>query len=327
MSNLILLLSIIGVVTSAIVLLVLLFLPSKKMQRRHSLAKRVREYAHPEDEEEQAVQDSAYARLKLRSATRTAQILARRGWYDKLGSGLSAAGLTLKAEEFVLLCAACAVIGGGSLFFLSGGIIPAGMLGAFVGVAIPTVFLRLKASRRQAKFLAELPDTLSAIASGLSAGASVPQAIESTALETTGPMGDELNRAIIQSRLGTSFPDALEQTAIRMHCPDLLLIVMAMRLQASHGGNLGELLTTVSSTLRERVQLGRHVRALSAEGRLSLMVLMALPVMVLCFMAVVRPEYFNFFVTTAAGMAMLGGCAVMMLMGYLWARVLVRVEV
>ncbi len=213
------------------------------------------------------------------------------------------------------------------MFLLSRGSIPAAVLGLVIGMAIPPMVLRFRASKRQARFVAEMPEMLTALASGMSAGASLPQAIEGVAADTTGPMADELNRAIIETRLGTSVPDALEQSAIRMKCKDLQLVVMAMRLQSMHGGNLTELLNTVAATLRERVQMQRHVKALSAEGRLSLMVLMSLPIVMLAFMAVVRPEYFNFFITTPKGLVMLLSGSIAMLMGFLWARSIVAVEV
>ena len=126
-------------------------------------------------------------------------------------------------------------------------------------------------------------------------------------------MQEELQRVIIENRLGTSVPDALEQTAIRMNCGDLQMVVMAIRLQSSVGGNLSTLLKTVANTLRERVKMARHVKALSAEGRMSLWVLMALPIVVAVFSALTRPGT-SVFYTTVPGVIMLVMGVLMMIM-------------
>lgn len=235
--------------------------------------------------------------------------------------------MSLKPEEFVLLTIGCGLGGSFGLFVVLRGSIPGALLGLVVGLAIPILTMRVKASKREAQFLYDLPDTLGAIASSLSSGASLTQAFDAVANESSGPMQEELQRIIIENRLGTSVPDALEETAIRMNCADLQMVVMAIRLQSSVGGNLSSLLKTVSTTLRERVKMARHVRALSAEGRMSLWVLMALPVLVGMFSALTRPEYFQIFLTTVPGLAMLVIGTIMMLLGYLWARSIVKVEV
>ncbi|MGB5015859.1 MAG: type II secretion system F family protein [Candidatus Nanopelagicales bacterium] len=326
MNQLLTLGSITAIVIAAISLLALVALPSKRAKGQQQLVERVQQYA-PTPHTGVTMNPSVITRLRVHGEHQAANVPSHQGWSERLGAGLMSAGMTLKPEEFLLLSATGGFVGGLGLFLLAHASIPAGILGAAIGLAVPAIVLRLKASRRQARFVTEMPDMLTALASGLSAGAALGQALESVASESTGPMGDELNRVIIESRLGTSVPDALEATSERMHCPDLGLVVMAMRLQGMHGGNLSELLNTVAATLRERVQMQRHVRALSAEGRMSLMVLMALPVLVLAFIAVVRPEYFHFFISTVIGMMMLGLVAIMMLCGYLWARTIVNVEV
>lgn len=324
-SALILPLAIVAIVAAGIILLALLILPTRQSERSKALSQLVADYARDPEAVKQANMP-LLQKVRIGSTDRTAKFLEKRGWADKLRQSLSSAGMSLKPEEFVLVIIGTAFAGMLAMFFLSQ-TIPACVLGLFLGAAAPLIFLRIKVSRREASFLSELPDTLTAIASGMSAGSSLAQSIEGVAKESSGPMGDELQRALIQMRLGTSVPDALEESASRMHCDDLLLVVMAMRLQSSHGGNLADLLKTVAATLRERVQMKRHVSALSAEGRLSMWVLLVLPLFVLAYMAVIRPEYFNLFLTTSIGIALLSGCAIMMFIGYIWARSIVRVEV
>ena len=326
MTGLVLPLAIVGVVISGIVILAVLLLPSRDSQRTRELKNVIETYARSHPEESQAQSTSALSSLKQHSAARTAALLRERGWHDKLAATLAGAGLTLKPEEFALITAGAAFVGGMALLLLTG-TIAAGLLGAFIGVVIPVLVIRIKTNRRESQFLADLPDTLTALASGLSAGASLPQALDTVASEATGPMRDELSRALVNSRLGTPIPDSLDESANRMHCKDLELVVMAMRLQTLHGGNLSELLNTVAATLRERVQMTRHVKALSAEGRLSVTVLMCLPLGVLAFMAIARPDYFSFFISTFPGAVMLAVGACLLTIGYFWSRSIARVEV
>jgi len=328
MNSLLLPISIAGLVSSTIVILVLLVKPSGSSKQGSALAERVATYSGTNRAGKQDPEvESLLARLREGSSTRTAQILEKQGWSEKLTIGLAAAGMSFKPEEFVLMSMGCGALGAITMFLASSASIPAGVFGFLIGVAIPVLVMRAKVSKRQVRFVNDMPDMLTSLASALSAGAAVGQALETTAEEAEGPMADELSRVLIETRLGTSIPDALEDTADRMKCPDLRMVVMAMRLQAMHGGNLSELLNTVAATLRERVQMARHVRALSAEGRLSLLVLISLPFLVLAFMAVIRPEYFMFFLTTAIGMVMLGVAAIMLLCGYLWGRAVVKVEI
>ncbi len=326
MHPLVLPLSIAGVVIALFVILAVLLIPRKESTPTTALREMVEQYAGP-GSASQVSQPSVVTRLRVGGSARTAQMLANRGWTERLRAGLAAAGMSLKPEEFVLLIIGCGIGGGIGMFVIGRGSIPGLLLGFFIGLAVPILVMRIKASRREAAFIYELPDALSALASSLSAGSSLIQAVDAVAQESSGPMQEELQRIVIENRLGTSIPDAVEETAIRMNCGDLKMVVMAVRLQTSVGGNLSQLMKTVASTLRERVTMARHVRALSAEGRMSLWVLMALPIVVGAFSAVTRPEYFQLFYTTLPGIVMLIASVIMMILGYLWARSIVKVEV
>ena len=111
----------------------------------------------------------------------------------------------------------------------------------------------------------------------LSAGLSLAQSIDTIVREGADPISSEFRRVVIETRLGVTLEDSMEGIAQRMESRDFEWVVMAIRIQREVGGNLAELLLTVAATLREREYLRRHVRALSAEGRLSCYVLGGLP--------------------------------------------------
>jgi tight adherence protein B len=121
--------------------------------------------------------------------------------------------------------------------------------------------------------------------------------------------------------------DALDEVADRMQSRDFLWVVMAIRIQRQVGGNLAELLTTVAATLREREQLRRQVQVLSAEGRLSAWILGLLPVLFGLYLLITNPEYLSPLISDVLGWIMLGVGAVLMLVGTLWMRKIVNVEV
>ena len=155
----------------------------------------------------------------------------------------------------------------------------------------------------------------------------VLQAIDTVVRESDGPMAAELNRAIVEARLGVPVEDALETTARRMNSVDFAWVVMAIRTQRDVGGNLSEVLNNVAATMRERERLRRQVDVLSAEGRLSAVILGALPVLFATYLVLVRPEYIGVLVTTPLGIVMIVVGLTLMLAGTFWMRKVIKVEV
>ena len=129
------------------------------------------------------------------------------------------------------------------------------------------------ANRRRKQFLAQLPDMLQLLSGTLRAGYSLMQGVEAVSQEVGDPMGQELRRVVTEARLGRPLEEALDGVAERMDSPDFAWAVMAIRIQREVGGNLAELLMTVAETMTQRERLRRDVAALTAEGRISAIVL------------------------------------------------------
>jgi tight adherence protein B len=164
-------------------------------------------------------------------------------------------------------------------------------------------------------------------AGSLSAGYSHAPARDGVVREGTEPMAAEIGRALAESRLGIPVEDTLEQVAERMGSKDFGWVVMAIRVQREVGGNLAGILTTVSSTMRERAMLRRHVRGLSAEGRLSAYILIGLPVFLALYMLTLRREYIQPMYTTPLGIAFIAAALVLLGIGSFWMSRMVKVEV
>jgi tight adherence protein B len=266
--------------------------------------------------------------VMTRSAVRLAgKMVAKRGLEEKLGGKLEAGGVRLTPAEWIIIHAGAAVLLPLFLFLLTGGSLVRASIGLLLGALAPYVYLSFRGHRRRRQFFEQLPETLQLMAGSLEAGYSLPQAVDTVAREAEDPMSGELNRAIVETRLGVSVDDALDSVAHRMQCPDFSWVVMAIRIQREVGGNLAELLKTVAATLRDRERLRREVRAVSAEGRLSAWILGALPLAFAGYLILVRPEYLSVMVTNVLGIILSILAALLLLAGILWLRRVVDVEV
>ena len=176
------------------------------------------------------------------------------------------------------------------------------LLGAVLGLHPHAAsVLRFAASRRRAtKFEAQLPQILLLVSTSLRSGFGLPQALDAVARDAAEPAGKEFSRALAETRIGTDISDALERVAARMESTSMHWTVMAIRIQREVGGNLADTLRTTAGTLRERESLHRQVPTLSAEGRLSAYILIALPIFIFIYMTRVNYEYVSLLWTTTA---------------------------
>ena len=184
------------------------------------------------------------------------------------------------------------------------------------------------ASRRRKQFMALLPDTLTLLAGTLRAGYSLMQGVEAVSEEVAEPMGLELRRVVTEARLGRPLEEALDGTAERMASPDFAWAVMAIRIQREVGGNLSELLMTVADTMVQRERLRRDVQSLTAEGRMSAIVLGLLPVGLGVVMFVSEPGLHRASSSTPRSATSCWSCAIVsMLVGFLWMKKIIDIEI
>jgi tight adherence protein B len=268
--------------------------------------------------------ESAMARSAVEMANK---MVKRRGFEEDLGQRLDAGGVPLRPAEWLLIHFAAAV-GGGLLGLVLGRFsLFWGLVGLAVGAVLPLMYLSWARNRRQGRFLSQLPDTLQLVGGSLTAGYSLPQAVDAAARESQDPISTEFDRALVEARLGIPLEEALESVAERMSSKDFYWVVLAIGIQRQTGGNLAELLTTVANTLREREQLRRQVQVLSAEGRLSAWILGLLPVVFALYLVVTQPEYLQPLLRDPLGWILLGLGATLMIVGGFWLSRVVKVEV
>jgi tight adherence protein B len=262
------------------------------------------------------------------SATALAQKTINNGDREqRLSTKLDAAGLSLRPAEWVLAHAGIAIVAAFLGFLLSSGNVLFVILFFALGLFGPWMYLKVKRSRRISAFNAQLGETLQLISGALAAGLSLSQSIDTIMREGVEPMSGEFRRALVEARLGVDIEDALDAVAERMSSKDFEWVVMAIRIQRDVGGNLGELLLTVSATLREREFLRRQVRSLSAEGRLSALILCGLPPAFILFLSVTRGSYISPMFHTLLGWVMVSIAVALMAVGTFWMSRVVKVEI
>ena len=255
------------------------------------------------------------------------EIVKQRGLEETLAAKLDAGGVPLKPSEWLILHLGIALLLPLMVMLLTNVNAVLTIVAVVLGILGPLGYLAVKATLRTRKFLAQLPDTLQLLSGSLSAGYSLPQAVDAVVRQGNVPIADELRKALVEARLGAPIEDALDDVAERMSSKDFGWVVMAIRIQRQVGGNLAEVLATTAATLRERERLRRQVQVLSAEGRLSAYVLFGLPIVFALYLMATRPYYLKPLITDPIGWIMLVGMGILLVVGGFWLRKVVDVEV
>lgn len=249
-----------------------------------------------------------------------------KGYDNELQDEIDRAGWQLRASEFVLV-RICVTVAAGLLAWALTGNLLFGVLAAVVGVFAPKAVLSNAKTRRQNKFMEQLPDTLQLLAGTLKAGYGVLQALDTVVKEMDEPIAGEFNRALTEARLGLPLEDALADMGERVESDDFKWVVVAINIQRQVGGNLAELLETVAETLRDREQVRRQISVLSAEGKLSAYVLIALPPVILGYLTLTNPTYLAPLITNPMGWVFAGSAGFLMIVGIFWMRKMIKIDV
>ena len=247
--------------------------------------------------------------------------------FPSLAEKLDRAGIVISAERWVSywVIAGLAMTLGLSLIADS---LAVSLTFSVIGSAlIQNSILKSREAALKREFEEQLADFLTIIASGLRAGLSFAQAVESAVGDGTGEVERQIRRALAEVQVGSTLDAALLRVAKKMNSDDLSWTIAALRIQREVGGNLSKILDTASVTIRNRAELKREIRTLSAEGRMSAYVLVALPVGIFGFLILSRRDYVKIFWTEPVGMFMLTMFLVLVTAGWFWIKSVVTVKV
>lgn len=217
--------------------------------------------------------------------------VAKTTWSERVSKDLAQADIKMKPGEYILVLIASVVIVTIFGYFLGSRSILLALGGAVLGFLLPGIYIRSQRNRRLIKFNNQLGDMLSLMVNGLRAGFSTLQAMEAVAKEMPAPINDEFRRVVQEVQLGVSTEKALDNLLRRIPSEDLDLVITAIKVQREVGGNLAEILDTISHTIRERVRVKGEIRVLTAQMRFSAQFLALLPTFLFIAIFIINREY------------------------------------
>jgi tight adherence protein B len=220
----------------------------------------------------------------------------------------------------------CTALCGGLLYLLSGQWLFM-VLGAIVGFALPRLWIGKKRKARLTAFHDGLLDMLTTIIGSLRAGFSFAQALKTVVDESDGPIHDEAETVLKEMQYGSTMEDALTEWKERMPSEDLDLMIQAILIQRQIGGNLAVILETIVQTIRDRGRIQRQVTTLTAQGRLSGIVIGLLPFVLGIILYLIEPSYIGTLFQTHIGLALVAACFVSGTIGFLFIRKITTIEV
>jgi tight adherence protein B len=259
--------------------------------------------------------------IGARTTTAIEEALERHHRTAGLGTTLAVADISTKPADFVAIVGFVAIVAG-LVGLLLGGPLVALLLSVAVCLAV-RIYVHSAKAKRQAAFADQLPDVLQLVTTALRSGYGITHAVESVAEESEEPARSEFAHVLLQVRLGRDLSDSMRELAARMESKDLDWVVSAIDINRETGGNLSEILHTVSTTIRERGRVARQVRTLTAEGRLSARILTGLPFLMLVWQWRVNPDNFAL-LTQGAGLIALALAGILMVIGTIWVRTVVN---
>lgn len=319
----------IAVFVTAIVFFVALYYIQKRETNRNQMVKRMEFFSGNEDEEGKKIALAKNRDLKEKIMDQVRFLASH--WRkvhqnDTMDLRMQQADWPLLGSEFQVLVLLISVASGVFAFLLT--FKPVMVLVGAAGAALVCIlYLKIHISRRQAAFLNQLGDTLIMVSNALRAGFSFMQAMELISKEMQPPIGVEFQKVINEMNLGATLETAMENMGRRMQSSDFDLVVTAVLIQRQVGGNLSHVLDTISNTINERIRMRREISALTAQGKLSGIIVGLIPIMLVAFLYFKSSNYFQPMLDHPMGRAALAGAAVCELIAVVIIRKIVNIDV
>ena len=248
-------------------------------------------------------------------------------WAEKLDHQLVKADLPFRGSEFIIISLGIMLFVMVLFMFLSGGSALMGIIGFVSAYILIYFFVLSKIKRRVKAFNAQLADALVLMASSLRSGYSFMQAIEMLSREMQPPLSEEFYRVLREINLGVTTDEAMNHMAERINSVDLDLVVTAVLIQRQIGGNLTEILDNIANTIRDRVKIAGHIKTLTAQGRMSGIIISMLPFVLAFLISFINPGYMDPLFNQTIGYVMVGGALLSEVVGIILIRNIVNIKI
>jgi tight adherence protein B len=242
-----------------------------------------------------------------------------------LENDLSMSGILIRPSEFLLFWFVLAIVPSTLLFMLGSNIIFSIILLIF-GLLTPPLYVSKKRAKRVELFEQQLIDAISIMSSCLKAGLTFQQALVSISAEMPNPISEEFGRVVKELKLGSSIETSLTRLSEKIGSQNFMMIVSAILIQRQTGGNLSEILTNISGTIKERFKIKNEIKVLTATARTSGLVVGLMPVAIILVFLLFNPDYVTIFFESNLGIAMVVIAIVMEIIGYLVIRKIVNIK-
>jgi tight adherence protein B len=254
------------------------------------------------------------------------RLLQRFRWTGRMDRFLEQADTQRPLGFFILLSLSLAVVGFLVVSWMTSNRLISIPAAVILGL-VPFFHIYSKKRRRMEKFQRQLPEALELIARSLKAGHAFTGGLKVVIDEFDDPIGTEFDTTLNEINFGAGVNDALKNLSDRVDCPDLRFFVISVIIQRETGGNLAEILESISYLIRERFKLQGHIRTLSAEGKLSAIILGALPFVVAFLLYLINRDYIMTLFVDPVGRIVALYAVIMMVMGILVMRKMIRIQV
>jgi tight adherence protein B len=301
------------------------WLPSAMERRR--LDARISEVLLPAAGTPSELGPATIVKHQIKGALPGLEALAgKSNWGNWLNNLISQAGAHMSVSTVVLLSLGCAAVGGvlvSTVFHLAWAAVPGGLAGA----SLPVLALVRKRNKRLGRFEEQFPEALDLLSRAIRAGHAFQIAMGMVADEAPDPIGPEFKKTFDEQNFGIPLKDALANFGERVPLVDVRFFVTAVLIQRETGGNLSEILDSLSHVVRERFKILRQVRVCTAHGRMTGYVLMALPAALAITLSFINPDHVNLLFEERLGHMMILAAIILQVVGYIWIRQVVKIEV
>lgn len=293
--------------------------------RRREVVRRLRPVLSELDGETQARSDSIVRQFEGGESLWSDVIEALPG-VGSLDGLLRRARVGWKPESVFLIAIGFGLGLGGAALLLSDALI-VGLVAAIGGALVPFLYLRRRAAIRHRRFEEEFPEAIELLTRAIRAGHPLASGLRMVGDEGPPVVAEEFQQTFDEQRYGLPFSDALLGLVDRIDLVDVRIFAIAVLIQREVGGNLAEILDNLAATIRDRFYIRRQLRVFTAQGRLSGYALAGLPLVVGTASYFLAPKYFGTLFTTSLGQLMVGMALVLQVIGVLWIRQIIDIEI
>lgn len=317
----------VSLISTIFILLILILMLEYRARSRRALARRMRYYAGDMENPQDKPKEQKTLKERLLNLLHSGGRLLNNVRHPQgLDFKMQQAGIPLLGAEFLALLLLSAVVVG-LIVTLVVKKLHAGILAAIIIMAVEYIYVLVRIERRSSSFTNQLGDCLMMVANALRAGFSFLQAMDMISKEMEPPISEEFKHVMRDINLGASVERALDDMDKRVGSPDFSLVVTAVLIQQQVGGDLAQILDTISETIQDRIKMRREVKTLTTQGRMSGWILILTPIAFALFMTASNPNYLDPLLNNPIGQIILGITVVMEIIGAIIINRIVDIEV